>query len=258
MSKVYIAGKMRGVPFYNFLAFDVASARLRRLGFTPLSPADMDRLAGFHADRLPADTDWNVLPDGFDLDAALARDNAAIDDSETVAIYVIHDGFADSTGATAEVERGMRAGKIILFDTMDDDRILRATARSLQPGALPPNEEIRYVDPKTGGMKGEKLARFDLLPPDILWELAEHYGHGSKKYGDRNMEKGYPWSKSFAACQRHLNQFWRGEDNDAEFGSLHLVAAAWHCFTMAWFLRHNKGTDDRPKGAIVDETNGVG
>jgi hypothetical protein len=103
-----------------------------------------------------------------------------------------------------------------------------------------------FTDPVTGGRKETKLARHDLLPPDIVHELAEHYGKGARKYGERNMEKGYPWSKTYAACHRHLNAFWQGEDVDAETGSLHLVAAAWHCFTMAWFLRHNAGTDDRP------------
>ncbi|OQA09474.1 MAG: hypothetical protein BWY66_00573 [bacterium ADurb.Bin374] len=275
---VYIAGKMRGISLYNFPAFDKARDRLKGLGLTPLSPADMDRAEGFdpheYAGELHvpfAQIDWNIVPRTFNLEAAIERDNAAIDDPDTVAVYVITEGFADSEGATAEVERCMKAGKIILFDTMSDERILRALGMPVTvddhvaaltrevhaamgiPERFPEKEEIRYTDPATGGMKGEKLARFDLLPPDILWELAEHYGKGAKKYADRNMEKGYPWSKSFAACQRHLNQFWRGEDNDPEFGSLHLIAAAWHCFTMAWFLRHGAGTDDRPK-AEIDKT----
>lgn len=115
-------------------------------------------------------------------------------------------------------------------------------------------KETLFTEPTTGGKKCEKLARFDLLPPDILTELAEHYGKGAKKYGDRNMEKGYPWSKTYAACQRHLTQFWNGENIDAETGSLHLIAAAWHCFTMAWFLRHGAGRDDRPATATKEET----
>ena len=278
MSKnVYIAGKMRGLPYYGFPEFDKARDRLAGLGLMPLSPADMDRAVGLDPTKWQEDDEWirqarwDEVPSYFDVNDAVSRDNAAIDDPDTVAVYVITEGFADSKGAVAEVERGMKAGKIILFDTMSDERILRAldmpvtldehiaaltrdvdAAMGIPEGFLD-KKEIRYTDPVTGGMKGEKIARFDLLPPDIMWELAEHYGKGAKKYADRNMEKGYPWSKSFAACQRHLNQFWRGEDNDPEFGSLHLIAAAWHCFTMAWFLRHGAGTDDRPK-AEIDKT----
>lgn len=269
--KAYVAGKMRGLPYYNFPEFDKARDRLLGLGLTPLSPADMDRAAGFDPYKWVIDNDrmdWSVLPHDFDLAEAVARDNAAIDDPETVAIYVIHDGISESKGGMAEIERGMKAGKIILFDTMDDARILRALGMPVTladqlaeletycaadtgiPQGFLDKKETRYTDPVTGGMKGEKLARHDLLPPDIVNELAEHYGKGAKKYGERNMEKGYPWSKTYAACHRHLNSFWRGEDVDEETGSLHLIAAAWHCFTMAWFLRHNAGTDDRPKSEI--------
>lgn len=114
-------------------------------------------------------------------------------------------------------------------------------------------EPTFYVDPETGGRKETKLARFDLIPPDILHELAEHYGRGAAKYGERNMENGYPWSLSYAALQRHLNAWWQGEDDDPETGHSHLIAAAWHCFTLLWFLRHRRGTDDRPK-KVIHET----
>ena len=32
--------------------------------------------------------------------------------------------------------------------------------------------------------------RCDLLPPNALLRLARHFENGSKKYGDRNWEKG--------------------------------------------------------------------
>jgi hypothetical protein len=37
--------------------------------------------------------------------------------------------------------------------------------------------EVMITDPKTGAKKGSKPARFDLIPHDALWTLAEHYGH---------------------------------------------------------------------------------
>lgn len=263
---LYIAGKMRGLPYYNFPAFDKARDRLVALGFEVFSPADMDREAGFdpfkfdeHLIALANDggpSCWDDTPPSFDLAAAIKRDNEAI--AKADGVFVLHEGFADSEGATAEVELAMKLTKIVVYDTMTDAQILKAMGADLFPqppeaaitvetaDPLPIPVETRYTDPATGGQKGEKLARFDLLPPDILWELAEHYGKGARKYADRNMEKGYPWSKSYAACQRHLNAFWNGEDVDAETGSLHLISAAWHCITMAWFYRHGAGEDNRP------------
>ena len=106
--------------------------------------------------------------------------------------------------------------------------------------------EVRTTDPETGAQKGMKLERHDLIPARFLTELARHYGVGAKKYEDRNWEKGYAWSKSYAALQRHLTQFWAGEDIDEETGSKHLVAAAWHCIALATFMDEHPEKDDRP------------
>lgn len=110
---------------------------------------------------------------------------------------------------------------------------------------MPSGQEVRVVDPATGGAKGSKLARFDLLPPDAMWLLAEHYGRGSEKYEDRNWEKGYDWGLSYAALQRHINAFWGGENVDEETGGLHTVAAAWHGIALTTFQLRGIGNDTR-------------
>lgn len=102
----------------------------------------------------------------------------------------------------------------------------------------------------TGGEKGSKLARFDMIPPDILWELAEHYGAGERKYPsdpvthEANWQKGYAWSLSVAALQRHLSQWLQGEDFDDETWSSHLIAVVWHAMALRWWQLHGRGTDD--------------
>lgn len=106
--------------------------------------------------------------------------------------------------------------------------------------------EVRVVNSQTGGQKGSKKARFDLIPGQALTELAEHYGAGSEKYEDRNWELGYNWSLSFAALMRHAWQFWNGEDLDEETGSKHMIAVAWHALALAHFMDHMKDLDDRP------------
>ena len=94
-----------------------------------------------------------------------------------------------------------------------------------------------------------KLARFDLIPTSPLRHLAEHFGRGATKYGDRNWEKGYAWSLSYAAAQRHLNAFWGGEDYDPEFpDSHHLDAAMFHLMAMRDFVEKFPEYDDRFMG----------
>jgi hypothetical protein len=126
----------------------------------------------------------------------------------------------------------------------------------------------------TGGQKGVKDERFDLIPTGPLAELARHYGLGAKKYAEHQWRNGYEWSKSYASIIRHLNAFWGGEDYDVcpasqegcsfvthegepfedyvegvtcynHTGSHHLVAAAWHSFTLLEFKDTHPGHDDR-------------
>lgn len=111
--------------------------------------------------------------------------------------------------------------------------------------------ETRVVDPKTGGAKGSKLARYDLVPPAAAHALAEHYGRGCAKYTDRNWERGYAWGLSIAALERHFNAWKRGESYDPENGAHHLTAVAWHAFTLFEFERRRLGTDDRGAGCTA-------
>lgn len=106
------------------------------------------------------------------------------------------------------------------------------------------SEEVRTTS-ATGGQKGTKLERFDLLPVGALTTLARHYGVGALKYDDNQWRKGYEWSKSYAAMQRHLTEFWGGQDIDPETGSPHMAAVAWHAFTLLTFMEDFPEYDDR-------------
>jgi hypothetical protein len=108
------------------------------------------------------------------------------------------------------------------------------------------DQEIRVTDPTTGGQKGSKLAQLGALEPMSLMEVAKVAGFGGQKYERYNFLKGYRWSLSYDALQRHLHAFWSGEDLDPESGLLHLAHAAWHCLALTAFFLLGRGTDDRP------------
>ena len=104
--------------------------------------------------------------------------------------------------------------------------------------------EVRTVS-SSGGEKGTKDERFDLIPVEALAKLARHYGIGARKYADHNWRKGYEWSKSYAALQRHATQFWGGEDIDEETGSPHMAAVAFHALALLVFMEEHPEYDDR-------------
>lgn len=105
--------------------------------------------------------------------------------------------------------------------------------------------EVRVVDAVTGGAKGQKQCQMGAVDPAALAELGKVAGFGGDKYERYNFTKGYRWSLSYDALQRHLMAFWNGEDKDKESGLYHLSHACWHTLTLLTFLMRGKGTDDR-------------
>lgn len=108
--RTYIAGPMRGIQQYNFLAFDTAAERLRSIGRDVVSPAELDRLAGFDPYKLPADTDWSHVPVHFSLEAAIRRDVEAILGCDSICVLP---GWEKSVGATAEVAIAKWRGMVV-------------------------------------------------------------------------------------------------------------------------------------------------
>lgn len=105
-------------------------------------------------------------------------------------------------------------------------------------------DEVRTTS-STGGQKGVKPERYDLIPVEPLAELARLYGFGAAKYEAHNFRKGYEWSKSYAALQRHANAFWGGEDIDPESGLPHMASVAFHAFALSEFMQTHREFDDR-------------
>jgi hypothetical protein len=107
-------------------------------------------------------------------------------------------------------------------------------------------EEIT-TNPKTGGMKGKKDQRYDLIPWSEMDKVAELYAFGATKYADHNWRKGYEWSLSFASLIRHATAFWEGEALDPETGVHHMTSVVFHALALMYFEDHHADLDDRFK-----------
>jgi len=89
-------------------------------------------------------------------------------------------------------------------------------------------------------------ARFDLIPPYPLWELAKAYNiGGGNKYHERSWEKGISYGSIIGALLRHVYKWIAGEKVDPEDGIHHLAHAAWCCFTLMEYQQTHMELDDR-------------
>lgn len=248
-TKLYLAGPMRGYSLSNFPAFDRATEDLRDEGFHVLSPAEVDRANGF------SEYDAEALLT-FDLESALADDLVYVcKEADGLAMLP---GWEQSMGARAEVSAALALSKPVKtvktwlgLEDVSITSVPQIGSQGRTGGALlSPSEmmgpEIRYTS-DTGGQKGRKpvsIGSADVLP---LVELAKVNAYGAQKYAAYNYLKGYNWSDSYDALDRHLKAFWLGEDDDPESHLLHLAHAMWHCAALISFLRRGLGTDDRYK-----------
>jgi hypothetical protein len=114
MAKVYIAGPMRGYPELNFPAFDKAAALGRSLGWEVLSPADMDRNAGFD-EKEDASPIFNPekIREFIRRDSDVIRELKA-EEGDAIALLP---GWHNSTGAKAEVALALW-GQLMILDAL--------------------------------------------------------------------------------------------------------------------------------------------
>jgi hypothetical protein len=237
MSKVYISGPMTGMPGFNYAAFNELAAELRERGYVVLNPAEN---FGGETDRPRADY--------------MRLDIQHVLDADEV---IVLDGWEGSRGAALEVKVALEVG-IPVYDMRGDivvdapvipKPVVQGYEVPRERGLYRVTQEVRITDPRTGGQKGKKLAELGALDPHALLTVAEVAGFGSRKYARMNYLRGYDWSLSFDAMQRHLLQFWDGQDVDAESGLPHVAHAAWHALALLAFMQRGLGTDDRYKGS---------
>jgi hypothetical protein len=104
-------------------------------------------------------------------------------------------------------------------------------------------------DSKRTAMKfdGDYLAKpqIDLIPSEAIWAMAQVFGYGANKYERANYVDGIEWSRLYNACQRHLNAWNMGEDNDKDTNLSHIAHAMCNLAMLYWNLKHQPERDDR-------------
>jgi hypothetical protein len=109
--KIYVAGPMRGIPEFNFPAFNEATARLRADGHTVFNPAERDNErhgTDISKGNLTGDESIAAAQHGFNLREALGADLAWIC-AEADGLMLLP-GWRNSKGALAEVATAKALG----------------------------------------------------------------------------------------------------------------------------------------------------
>lgn len=114
-SKVYVAGPMRGIPEFNFPAFNAAADMLRQIGCEVFNPAQKDNERhGTDISKGNATGDEAIASaqHGFNLREALGLDLAWIcAEADAVALLP---GWQKSKGATAEKATAEALGLLVV------------------------------------------------------------------------------------------------------------------------------------------------
>lgn len=108
-------------------------------------------------------------------------------------------------------------------------------------------DQLNAAFPTTGVKHDQGKPRMDLLPPELLTEVAKILTFGAEKYSARNWEKGMEWGRVYGAALRHMNKWWAGQDKDDETGESHLAHAACCLAFLIAYENRNIGDDNREK-----------
>jgi hypothetical protein len=248
---IYLAGPMRGIPEFNFPAFDEAAARGRALGHHIISPADLDRDAGFSEKGQDGKVNATGHSETITLDfmrGAINRDVASIvgtAGAPGVDAVAMLPGWENSRGAKGERALAEWLGIPILdattfapFEKHGEIKNGRYTVKD--SGA---REQFT-----TGAVRdaGDGKGFFHCIPFVALEAVAKLYEAGAKKYAKDNWKKGIPLSRFLDSAFRHLGKLadkWTDED--------HAAAVAWNVFGYIW-TAHQIDTGKLP-GSLATE-----
>lgn len=131
------------------------------------------------------------------------------------------------------------AKEIDPFDEHPTDAILEVEEKSVKASTT------KETNPKDA--VGVTKAPLSVLPMQVVYEAALGMYEGALKYGAFNYRlAGVRASVYYDAVERHLNQWWEGEDIDPDSGLNHITKAITTLMVMRDAMLNEKFTDDRP------------
>lgn len=145
-----------------------------------------------------------------------------------------------------------------------DKAHMRTVAQALAPDH-PLMKRFKAQMKATGKKFDESKPQVDLVPTELVIQVAKVLGHGAEKYGRFNWRGGIPWSRLVAAALRHIYAWIDGEDLDsAEKGGSglpHLAHAACELAFLLQLAKERPDLDDRyrpvhPVNYMRDELSG--
>jgi hypothetical protein len=134
VKSIYIAGPMRGLPEWNFSAFDEATRKWRDSGWEAYSPHEFDMLLGYDA---RGKTETDLISKGSDRDwvrAVMVGDIACIMKVHAIALLP---GWEGSMGATVELALAQFLG-LEVYDAV--------TMEEISPDYRPWYEVKQYLE----------------------------------------------------------------------------------------------------------------
>ena len=107
-SRIYVAGKMRGEPIFNYKNFFHAQVELEKLGYKVINPAAIDCARMLFGD-------WKFTDDKYEevisMDLRIVRDHAD-------AVFMLK-GWPCSPGAVREIKQAAESGKKVYYQGID-------------------------------------------------------------------------------------------------------------------------------------------
>lgn len=243
MRRIYIAGPMSGLPFFNFPAFDAAEKRWRDWGWQVASPAQHDRKQGLREGQFPTG-DVNALlaiSPNF-LREAMGWDLAEVMCSQAIALLP---GWCMSKGAVAEAALarvlGLRAYNAETGDRVNLDAIFggltksqatttfrgyqqpviglsmpKAAAQELAPGSIVSVPDASYRTFASGATRDSDENKPDYegyLSPLVIHRFGRYMLQHSKlpdgtRRASDNWQKGMPRSAYLESLWRHMLDVW--------------------------------------------------
>lgn len=93
--------------------------------------------------------------------------------------------------------------------------------------------ENRQFDTGAQRDQAQGKLRMSLIPQQELNRVLKRYLDGAEKYGENNWIKGMPLSVYFDCAHRHLDAWWRGEDDED-----HAAAVVWNMLCAMYTETH--------------------